>query len=346
MSYAYEEVIKQASISSYGGNDTENFFSLKETSDCGYIAAGYTYSSDLSYVNKGGYDALIVKFDKNDNIEWARNYGGSAIDYFYNAIETFNGGFVAVGYSKSSNAGFANKGGSDAIIIKYDKNGNQLWENSFGGDSNDEYNEVAELPDGSLVVVGYSESSDAGFIAKGDADAIIVKYNSSGKQLWFKSLGGNNLDVFNSVKISQGDIFVVGSSSSTDLSIPNIGDRDSLVCRYDANGNLIWIKSFGGEKFDGFYRLIEDSSGNFVTTGWSSSFHDSDNVKGLMAKFDRNGNFTWHTVWGGSMNNYFRDIVETVNGYVVVGYSHSKDNEFTSVASVDGKKAFANSVIQ
>jgi hypothetical protein len=125
-SLAYEEIITKESFGSFGGSDSENFFSLKETSDGGYVAAGYTRSKDLGYTQNGGWDALIVKFKKNDDVEWARNFGGSSTDYFFGAIEASDGGYVAVGYSRSTNAEFDNKGGADAIIVKYDRDGNQL----------------------------------------------------------------------------------------------------------------------------------------------------------------------------------------------------------------------------
>jgi hypothetical protein len=76
--------------------------------------------------------------------------------------------------------------------------------NSFGGSSDEEYNSVAELHDGSLVVVGYSSSSDAGFENKGESDAIIVKYNSQGKQIWYKALSGSASDTFcSSINVSK-----------------------------------------------------------------------------------------------------------------------------------------------
>ena len=61
------------------------------------------------------------------NILWKKNYGGSGTDYFYSVIQSYHG-YVAFGYSNSTNGDLTglNKGGSDAIIMKIDYDGNIL----------------------------------------------------------------------------------------------------------------------------------------------------------------------------------------------------------------------------
>lgn len=111
------------------------------------------------------------------------------MDYFYSVTQTSDGGFVAAGCSFSGSfnngdwTGIIGKGSNDAIIVKYDADGNLLWKKSFGGIDYDKFNSVTASPDGGFVAAGYSalasfDNEDwVGFTAKGSRDAIIVKYD-------------------------------------------------------------------------------------------------------------------------------------------------------------------------
>jgi hypothetical protein len=91
-------------------------------------------------------------------IEFLENFGGLNDDYAIEVVQTYDRGFVTVGYSNSSSAYFNNQGGYDGIIIKYSQDGNILWADSFGGSGNDYFFSVTETSDNGLVAVGYTFS--------------------------------------------------------------------------------------------------------------------------------------------------------------------------------------------
>ena len=73
------------------------------------------------------------------NLEWQKSWGGNSHDEFYDILQTQDGGFIVYGYSYSTDIeGLPNKGGDDAIIVKYDKDGNMLWQKSWGGNKTDQ----------------------------------------------------------------------------------------------------------------------------------------------------------------------------------------------------------------
>ncbi|NIN53121.1 MAG: hypothetical protein GTO23_08195, partial [Nitrososphaeria archaeon] len=92
----------------YGGNDNDYLSFIQETSDGGYIVAGYTDS-----FGAGGSDALVLKLTSEGNVEWQRAYGGSQEDVAYCIQETREGGFIAAGYTESFGAGE-----SDFFLLK------------------------------------------------------------------------------------------------------------------------------------------------------------------------------------------------------------------------------------
>jgi uncharacterized protein YuzE len=176
------------------------------------VAVGYatTFGNGdwAGVVGKGGVDAIIVKYDNNGNVVWRKNFGGNAEDR-YNSVTAVSDGIVAVGYSNSSSfgngdwAGVAGKGGSsNAIIVKYDHNGNVVWKKNFGGSGysgvgSDEYSSVIVVSNGT-VAVGSSSSLGTGdwasVLGKGGYDAIIVKYDNNGNVVWKKNFGGSDRD--------------------------------------------------------------------------------------------------------------------------------------------------------
>ena len=112
-------------------------------------------------------------------MEWQKSWGGKSLDLFSNTIETEDGNFILFGRSESTNIeGLPNKGSNDIIIVKYDKDGNMLWQKSWGGNSDDILNNVIETEDGNFILFGKSSSTDVeGLPNKGYTDVIIVKYD-------------------------------------------------------------------------------------------------------------------------------------------------------------------------
>jgi len=97
----------------YGGTDYDWAYSVQQTSDGGYIVAGYTQS-----FGAGDYDIFLIKTDANGNISWAKTYGGTDYDWAYSVQQTSDGGYIVAGYTASFGAF------GDIFLIKTDANGN------------------------------------------------------------------------------------------------------------------------------------------------------------------------------------------------------------------------------
>ena len=330
------DLTRKSIVRNFGGDGNDYFNSVIETNDGGIVAVGYSYSTDAGFSNKGSADAIIVKYDRDGNQLWVKNFRGSGDDCFYSVVETNDGGIIAVGCSTSTSAGFTNKGGSDAIIVKYDSNGNQQWVKNFGGSGDDCFYSVIETSDKGIIVVGYSDSTNAGFNNKGYDDAIMVKYDRDGNQLWVKNFGGTNGDYFTSaIEASDGGIIAVGYSNSTNAGFTNKGDVDAIVVKYDNEGNQQWINNFGGSSSDYFHSVIETSDGCIVVVGYSNSTNAGFNNKGyddaIMVKYDRDGNQLWVKNFGGSDDDYLNSVIEISDkGIIAVGYSDSTNAGFNN----------------
>ena len=136
----------------FGGKKWDEAHSIIQSRDGSFVVAGYTMSKGA-----GINDAWIVKIDKNGNMIWDKTFGGRDSDAAHSIIQTRDGGFVVAGYTVSKS-----DRGSNAWIVKMDKDGNKIWDKAFGGKNADEAHSIIQSRDGGFVVAGYTGSKGAG----------------------------------------------------------------------------------------------------------------------------------------------------------------------------------------
>ena len=105
---------------SYGGTEFEDGQSVSLSKDGGFIIAGNSKSPDSDLTaNMGENDIWLIKTDAQGNLEWQKSFGGSGLDFGFDAIETDDGSIVLVGETSSEDfPNLQNKGKSDVVIIK------------------------------------------------------------------------------------------------------------------------------------------------------------------------------------------------------------------------------------
>ncbi len=154
----------------FKGSYSEIFNNVIKVSDGGYVVVGYSNSNNLDMsgvVFDGGRtsEAIIIKYDNLGNYQYKSIFAGNSSDSFYDVLEVDNG-YVVAGMSRSTSVDMediskAYNGKADAIIVKYDKNlENIMWKKSFGGTENDAFYSVIKDSPNEVIVVGYSQSKD------------------------------------------------------------------------------------------------------------------------------------------------------------------------------------------
>ena len=240
---AQELTLKWQNI--FGGNDEEKFsdFVVTETGDI--ISYGYTNSTNIDGLsNKGSYDAVIVKYDKNGTLLWQRNYGGSSSDSFSNIIVTKNNDIIALGYTDSTDIdGLTTKGYGDAFIVKYDENGKLLWQKSFSGSEYEIFYDSIITESEDIIIYGYTDSTDIdGLITNGYGDGFIVKYDKNGNLLWQNSFGGSDYDEIGDFRVTENEeIIIYADTYSEDIEgLTSMGYSDAVIAKYSKDGTLLW----------------------------------------------------------------------------------------------------------
>ncbi|MEO5906125.1 MAG: T9SS type A sorting domain-containing protein [Saprospiraceae bacterium] len=271
----------------YGGSESENVYSIQQTPDGGFIAAGESDSSDGDVTeNKGLFDVWVVKLDTAGNIQWEKSLGGSQDDRANAVRVAGDGGYFIGGQTFSSDGDVTELAGiNDFWILKLDTSGSIEWQKTFGGSLFDEAMTIDATIDGGVIAAGYTYSFDGDVTEnKGAQDVWLTKLDSTGQLQWQKSFGGSVDDiVFGIDQTTDGGFIAAGGTSSlNDGDITgHHGKWDFWLLKLNDAGNLVWQQTYGGSNFDVAYSIDETTDGGYVVAGYTNSTDgDVTNPKG------------------------------------------------------------------
>ncbi|MCH7760724.1 hypothetical protein IIA15_04890 [candidate division TA06 bacterium] len=285
----------------YGGTLSDVGTSVQQTSDGGYIIAGYTNS-----FGAGLFDVYLIKTDSLGDTLWTQTIGDTSNDYGNFVRQTSDGGYVIAGFSNSFGPGDA-----DVYLIRTDSLGDTLWTRTYGGISTDIGYSVQETQDGGYIVTGN--------FGAGSAFVYLIKTDSLGDTLWTKTYGGINTDVGRSVQETpDGGYIITGSTSSI-----GAGSNDVYLIKTDSLGDTLWTRTYGGTNSDEGLSVDLLSDGGYVIGGSTNSFG-----LGLsdvyLVRTDSLGNLVCMSTFGDTASDWGRSIQLTFDGgYILTGWTDS-----------------------
>jgi hypothetical protein len=210
--------------------------------------------------------ALLVVFACEDDttnvidLIFSITFGGVFDDKGYCVQQTTDGGYIITGYTKS----FGN-GGEDIWLIKTDSNGNEEWNQTFGGSEYDRGYSVQQTTDGGYIITGYTGHYS-------QRDAWLIKTDSQGNEVWNRTFEwGECSEEGYSVQQTDDGGYIITGQKGTRSFYALLCRSDLRLFKTDSQGNEDWNKTFGGSGYDVGYSVQQTDDGGYIVTGYTES---------------------------------------------------------------------------
>lgn len=317
----------------------------------GFFSSPTLTVGTTTLTSSGGRDILVIKYDPDGIVEWAKSFGGTTDDAG-NSICTdgsgncyltgyFNSTMFTVGTTTLTNAG----GNSDLFVIKLNGSGNPQWALSSGGTSEEVGTGVSVDALGNSFVTGFFDSPAITFdnttlTNSGGRDLFVVKFNSTGMESWAKNPTGVGNEAGEGIKVDAfGNCFVTGYFNSPSLlfgttTLTSAGDDQIFLAKYDASGNAVWAKGAGGTTYEYGKAIDIDLKGNIFVAGYfgspsitfgTTTLNNSGSGDMFLVKYDSLGAVKWAKKAGGPANElaYGVSVDPLGNCFVIGSYRSS-----------------------
>ena len=312
-----------------GFNST--FTSVVATSDAYYVVGSGDYSEKQIEIRVR--DAFITKYDKNGKKVWEKYYGQLADTRFTKAILD-DDGIIVVGTSIYEAMEVGNHTNGGGIIVKYDFDGNVIWENNHGGNKSGRFNDVIKI--GEDYYVTGKDGADSGN---------LVKFDKDGKYVWHKnysftdSEGNQSLTYFNDLIYVISSKKILGDEPDEKRTTDN---TDGVILIYDLKGNVKNEITIGGSSFERLTSIVHDDEFMYIS-GISSStdefdiklneVEDETYYSSILLKYDKDMKLVDKVTLGGMNNDKLMNITLNDDKLLVSGLSNSDDS------NIDYKKS-------
>ncbi len=327
LSISAQEVVWQKDIKS----STQDFLSqVTTTIDQQYLITGSSIQVGNSMSKAGGkshlptansqqpnngYDFHLVKLNQQGEEVWEKYFSGQNHDFLSATVNTQEGGFLISGTSNSGRGldkKEDSKGGSDFWLIRINEFGDELWQKTIGGASDEEARAAIQTTDMGFFVAGNVQNSSKGY---GSKDVLIVRLDKNGKELSQLILGGKGLDeVEKMIPTKDGGALLgvysrsnVGGSKKTE----NFGEGDYWIIKLNKEGKVEWEKNYGGKGDDHLKTLALTSTG-YLMGGESRSERSGNKTVGIEEGTDLwliSLNERGEELWQKSYNFKNRDVL-------------------------------------
>lgn len=323
---------------------------------------GGTHIADTFITGYGSMEAFVAKYTAEGNFLWARVISGPGEDMARGLETDHLGNIFVVGHftdtvvfeiSESDTIAARSEGMQDVFVVKYDQNGQLIWQLTGGGLENDTGTDIARYPwSGKLYVSGGFEKrakfGTATILSNGLTDAFVMKIDGEGNAHWLRKAGGLEHDIASSVAVDQtdGSVYVSGDfydqAEIEGTTLLALGSSDMFLAKYNEEGEMLWVKTNGGTTVDVATGVGTDLNGNVYVSGYyqGTTYFQNHTATAIsyndvfLAQFDADGNCNWLSSagswgldnclgmavdWNGTtyLTGMFEDVIITPNDSAV-----------------------------
>jgi hypothetical protein len=328
----------------FGGSGADYLVTVKQTSDGGYILAGWSQSDaggDKTENDRGAAastrgDYWLVKLNAAGVKQWDKTLGGTSNEILKSVIQTPDGGYIVGGISDSPagsdktnpRLGAANM--EDYWIVKLAANGSKVWDKTLGTTDWDELGGLDLNQEGGYTLIGTNIGSGSS-----NRKWQIIKLNTAGGVESQKSLTRSNNGTISEIHRTADNGYIVGVKTEP-LSL------GYQAVKLDAAGNLVWERFFrgvnnqGSVNSDELTSTVQTPDGGYLLGGYTYSDAGRDKSEDgrgggdyWLVKLAPDGSRQWDKTLGGGRQDVPYAVTTLADGgYVAAGYSFSgSENE-------------------
>ena len=292
----FNEIGELEQIESFGSENEELLRFLNVDSEGNIIISimftDFITVGGIDFVSLGGQDVLLVKFNPDLSIQWAKQYGTPLTDYVKGMDVDEDGNILVFGKFKNDidfdDITLTSAGSTDMYIAKINPDGDVVFAFNEGGSGYEDANSITTGPNNEFFISGvfYDETVVNGesITTENTTGIFCAKYNDSGQFQWIEVVDGTNLspNVFLAANVD-GGVYMAGSFQDElvigdQTLITGEFDMDVYVAKYSSEGEALWAGHGDGGASDLVTALSCDVGGNVYLAGFYLDTIDFDGI--------------------------------------------------------------------
>jgi len=273
----------------------------------------------LKKIQYGFLSLLFLVVLSCENLDISSNQADSFIKLFGSwstdigcDVKPFDNGYLVLATITSIDAN-----NTDIALIQTDKYGNLNGiKDTIDGGGNDIAGELLLTGDGGFIILGTVEDT-----LNNNENIHIAKYNANVELEWQKNIGTSVNEQGVSIKAAQTGYIIAGNTNKADIVTGNTTSHwDIYLVKIDDLGNIEWENNFGAAGDETTSDIIVHSDG-YLIIGTTNSFNESGQAGNniIAIKTNNTGGETDKYTYGSNYHDYGSSVVETNDGFVIVG---------------------------
>lgn len=297
-------------------------YSVQETSDGGYIVAGYSGGNIGTLQGKtpinpynNSNDYLVIKLTSSGDVSWYTFLSGNGNDGIQSISGTSDGGCILTGLVTENVPTLSGLSplipyvaGEEAMVVKLTSAGAVSWYTFLGGSGYDRGQSIQQTADGGYIMAGSAAANIPTLGGRtpvnsygGGTDAFIVKLDSAGAVVWYTLLGGSISEYVYSIRETADGGYIAAGYGTTNIPslsglspvYPLVGaGSDALVFKLNSSGTLSWFTFLGGTNQEIARSIQQTSDGGYIVAGLSNGGTVTLGGMAPLKAYAQGGNYT------------------------------------------------------
>jgi hypothetical protein len=246
----------------YGGKGEDVSYAIAVDKDDNYAVTGYIKFSKEFPVSDNAFqkdtagleDCFVIKFNNNNERQWATLIGGNRLDIYYCLIFS-NNQIIACGTTFSTNFPGANDSINkvttllqDIIITSFGENDELIWSKYFGGVGGEDAQGIS-INGNYIWITGYTQSPDLpasktalpNFYPNAQAANIyLLQMDLNGFPVWCSYYSGGQIDFGYNISFYKNKIVFTGETESVTFPVTN-NAYQKIIGTGQYSGYLVYV---------------------------------------------------------------------------------------------------------